>query len=92
MSQPDEGLGERPVCAYCYEYHPKRGCDITEAEPDRTCYGCEGDGLCHYDDALPGEPCDSCGGSGVRPATSPSVTLRASASLTTESAEPAGRK
>lgn len=33
---------------------------------DRTCPGCDGDGLCKYDDALPGEPCDWCRGTGVR--------------------------
>lgn len=63
MSQPDESHG----CAYCGDEHPRRvACPVREPEPDLTCPGCEGDGLCHYDDALPGEPCDWCGGSGVR--------------------------
>ena len=44
-----------------------------EPAPDTTCPGCEGDGLCHYDDAAPGERCEWCGGSGVyvRPEPSP---------------------
>jgi hypothetical protein len=62
VSQPDETHG----CPYCGDEHPARiACRMREPEPDRTCPGCEGDGLCHYDDALPGEKCDWCDGSGV---------------------------
>lgn len=47
------------------ENHLSRHPLPAEPEPDRTCPGCEGDGKCHYDDALPGEACEWCGGSGV---------------------------
>ena len=67
-------------------------------EPDTTCPGCEGDGLCHYDDAAPGEPCEWCLGAGtyVRPA--PTATeqrervRRLEAALRQIDAETSGRQ
>ena len=95
MSQPDESHG----CPYCGDEQPRRvACAIREPEPDLTCPGCEGDGLCHYDDALPGEPCEWCLGAGtyVRPA--PTATeqrervRRLEAALRQIDAETSGRQ